>query len=95
MQDIQTLREQLDQIDRKMMGLLGERMDVARQIGRWKMERGLPVLDAAREEQVLESRAGMVHDPDMQERVRTLFRDIMAMSRAEQEKILREEKNNA
>ena len=95
MQDIQTLREQLDQIDRKMMGLLAERMDVARQIGRWKMERGLPVLDAAREEQVLESRAGMVSDPEMQERVKTLFRDIMAMSRAEQEKILREEKNNA
>ena len=95
MQDIQTLREQLDQIDRKMMGLLAERMDVARQIGRWKMERGLPVLDAAREEQVLESRAAMVSDPEMQERVKTLFRDIMAMSRAEQEKILREEKNNA
>ena len=95
MQDIQTLREQLDQIDRKMMGLLAERMDVARQIGRWKMERGLPVLDTAREEQVLESRAAMVSDPEMQERVKTLFRDIMAMSRAEQEKILREEKNNA
>ena len=95
MQDIRTLREQLDQIDRKLMELLAERMDTARQIGRWKMERGLPVLDAAREEQVLESRAAMVSDPEMQERVKTLFRDIMAMSRAEQEKILREEKNNA
>ena len=95
MQDIQTLREQLDQIDRKLMELLAERMDTAHQIGRWKMERGLPVLDAAREEQVLESRAGMVSDPEMQEHVKTLFRDIMAMSRAEQEKILREEKNNA
>ena len=68
MQDIQTLREQLDQIDRKLMELLAERMDTARQIGRWKMERGLPVLDAAREEQVLER--GLEGYTDYEKRVR-------------------------
>ena len=95
MQDIQTLRAQLDQIDREIMDLVEKRLEVSRAVARWKSARGLPVLDAAREEQVLETRAAMIRETELKEYVRTLFRDIMAMSRAEQEKVLQEEQKNA
>lgn len=95
MQDIQTLRGQLDQIDREIMDLVEKRLEVSRAVARWKSARGLPVLDAAREEQVLETRAAMIRETELKEYVRTLFRDIMAMSRAEQEKVLQEEQKNA
>ena len=95
MQDIRMLREQLDQIDREIIGLLEKRLEVSREVARWKRAMGLPVLDAGREEQVLETRAAMLREPERREDVRTLFRDIMAMSRAEQETVLQEEQKNA
>lgn len=95
MQDIRMLREQLDQIDREIIGLLEKRLEVSREVARWKRTMGLPVLDAGREERVLETRAAMLREPERREDVRTLFRDIMAMSRAEQETVLQEEQKNA
>ena len=47
------------------------------------------VIDARREEKVLESRAAMLDDPYWAESVRSLFEGIMALSRAEQERLLK------
>ena len=48
------------------------------------------MLDASREAQVLESRAAMLTDASLAEAVRALYREMMALSRQEQEKLLRE-----
>ena len=46
--DLKELREQIDSIDRQMVELYLERMDRVLQIGAWKREQGLPVLDTER-----------------------------------------------
>lgn len=47
--DLLRRRQELDEIDGKMVELLGERFVVTEEIGRIKAEQDLPALDASRE----------------------------------------------
>ena len=79
MRELAQIRQELDEIDREMVKLFERRMT-----------QGKPVLDASREAQVLESRAAMLTDASLVEAVQALYREMMALSRQEQEKLLRE-----
>jgi 3-deoxy-7-phosphoheptulonate synthase len=48
-----TLRSGIERIDRKIMGLIGQRVELARDAGRVKREAGLPVIDEIQEHEVL------------------------------------------
>lgn len=90
MKDLQVLRGELDAVDREMVALFEKRMEIAQQVARYKLQNGLPVLDAGREQQVLASRRQMLTDDSLGDAAETLFRHLMALSREVQEKILRE-----
>lgn len=90
MKDLQQIRQELDQVDRQIVALFEERMTLCREVAEYKLAHDMPVLDRSREEQVLDSRCGMLRDAYWAEPVRTLYEQIMALSRAEQEKMLRE-----
>ena len=62
-------------------------MSVTRQVGEYKAARGLPVLDAAREKQVLAAKAALVGD-DLRADITTLFETIMALSRRQQQALV-------
>jgi len=53
--DLQDYRKQIDRIDNELSQLFKERMDVVRQVAFYKKEHGLPILDAAREQEKLAS----------------------------------------
>ena len=89
MKSLEESRSAIDEVDRQIVRLFEQRMMIARDVARYKIENGLPVLDRSREEKVLDSRAAMVEDPDWQGSVRALYECIMGLSRAEQEKLLR------
>ena len=80
---IEELRAEIDRIDREMIRLYGERMETARQIGRYKQEHHLPVTDPAREREVL-NRAGEEAGAENENGVRALFGFLMAQSRTSQ-----------
>lgn len=90
MRELAQIRQELDEIDREIVALFERRMHLSREVAQTKMAQGKAVLDAGREQQVLESRAGMLQDPALTDAVQALYREIMALSRAEQEKLLRE-----
>lgn len=90
MRELAQIRRELDEIDREMVKLFERRMTLCREVARTKLAQGKPVLDASREAQVLESRAAMLADATLTEAVRALYREMMALSRQEQEKLLRE-----
>ena len=92
MKELQELRQELDLMDRQLVTLLEDRMEIARQVAEWKLRHDMPVLDASREEAVLDSRAAMLRDPALAEDTRRIFREIMAMSRGVQERYIREGK---
>lgn len=56
---LDTLRLQLDDVDRQLVGLLVRRQELSRDIGAYKAAHGLPVRDPEREAQVLRSRGDL------------------------------------
>ena len=90
MKDLQETRLALDAVDRQMVALFEKRMTLARDVAAYKIEKGMPVLDRSREEQVLESRCAMLEDAYWADSVRALYECIMALSRAEQQKLVEE-----
>ena len=87
MDELLKLREQIDEIDAALIDLIQRRMDVSEGVGRYKLSRGLPVLDASREEQKLRDIAAMCR-PGMAEHVTRLYREIFAVSRAYQQTLM-------
>ena len=88
MKSLEESRAAIDQVDREIVRLFEERMQIARDVACFKMEHGMQVLDRSREEAVLQSRTAMLADPHWASSVRTLYETIMALSRAEQERLL-------
>ena len=78
MRELAQIRQELDEIDREMVKLFERRMTLCREVARTKLA------------QVLESRAAMLTDASLVEAVQALYREMMALSRQEQEKLLRE-----
>ena len=54
MRDIQSLREEIDQLDEQLWEVIGKRADVVRQIGEWKRQHGEQVVQPERWQEVLQ-----------------------------------------
>ncbi len=79
--DLAQLREQLDQIDERIVELYEERMEICSQVADYKIETGKKVLDKAREEEKLRKVRSLAHSEFNACGVQELFEQIMAMSR--------------
>lgn len=79
---MEKLRKRIDHIDEQLVKLLDERMELAFEIGRFKKEKGLPVLDAGREAEVFANLRALpkisIRDDELQE----LFEHIIRISRS-------------
>lgn len=93
MKSLEESRAALDAVDRELVRLFEQRMHIARDVAAYKRVHGLPVLDRSREAQVLDSRTAMLTDERLTGSVRTLFEQLMALSRAEQEAMLTDEED--
>ncbi len=85
--DIKDLRQQINDIDDEMTRLFNKRMNVALEVAKYKQEKNMPVLDKARERDVME-RAAAASDPDIENYTRILYSDIFNMSRAYQHMVM-------
>lgn len=83
MDELENLRRDIDAIDRELVELFRRRMDVTAHVGEYKRERGVPVLDQARERQVLRNK-GELAGEELRPAVITLYQTIMALSRRQQ-----------
>ena len=93
MDELQQYRAEIDRIDRQMVELFRQRMAVTAQVGQYKLERGIPVLDAVRERQVLQDKAQLV-EGDLRPGVTTLFQTMMSISRRQQRDLTKERADN-
>lgn len=84
--DLLGLRKEIDDIDDQLIPLLLKRMSVAEEVAKYKAERGMPVLNAEREQQILDDvaqKCGKHGDT-----IKTVFSATMDASRALQHKII-------
>ena len=86
--DLQVSRKQIDEIDSQIVKLFEERMKVANEVAKYKMETGKAVFDKEREEQKLDSLSKICHGKFNERAVRELFSQIMSISRKYQYGVL-------
>ena len=65
-------------------------MEITGNVGRYKQERGIPVLDAGRERQVIAAKTALTDDPARKADVAALYESIMAISRRQQRTLVQE-----
>ncbi|MBQ3482671.1 MAG: chorismate mutase [Clostridia bacterium] len=76
-------RAAIDRIDRELVKLFCERMQVSADVAEYKRSVGMPVTDAARERALL-AKVSELAGTEMEENVRTLYATILAISKAYQ-----------
>ncbi len=81
-------RRQINEIDREMAALFVKRMKAAEAVAEYKMERGLAIYDAAREEEVIRRNSSFIDDECVREYYINFLRNNMAVSREYQSRIM-------
>ena len=64
-ENLKELRNQIDDIDNQLLELLAKRMRVSREIGRYKKEHNMPVLQTARYDEILKDRIALAEQMNM------------------------------
>lgn len=64
-EDLSVLRSQIDELDNELLQLLCKRMRVSREIGQYKLEHGMPILQTQRYDHILTDRAEQAERMDM------------------------------
>lgn len=84
--DLIELRKEIDKIDNQLIPLLTERMELSKKVAQYKIERGIPVLNVERENQILDN----VEEKGGEQGValKSVFATIMEASRALQHKLI-------
>lgn len=85
--DLETLRARIDEVDTNLLELFEQRMEIAREIARYKDENGLPVLDAERERALLQKHIARVKDHHLAAGTEAFFRQLMSLSKDEQRRL--------
>ena len=85
--DLNDYRKQIDDIDRQLLALFGQRMEVASAIAAYKKEHDLPVLDGKREREKLLDVAAKTPD-DLKDYAVSLYSLLFELSRSHQTRML-------
>jgi len=88
--DLTDYRKQIDQIDRQLVDLFTQRMEVAAGIAQYKKANGLKVLDASRERAKLQQVTELAGE-EMQDYTASLYSVLFELSRSYQGRLTREE----
>ena len=80
-------RNQINDIDKEIVKLYTERMEVVKKIGQYKKENNLPVKDSRREKELLEKITEMAGD-EYENDVRSLYSLMFELSRSSQRKMM-------
>ncbi|MEZ7593469.1 MULTISPECIES: chorismate mutase [Streptococcus] len=85
--DLDSIRQEIDQIDDQIVKLLEERMHLVEGVVAYKKASGKAILDTKREEAIFEKVRNRVEDKQYQETIVATFSDILKRSRDYQEEV--------
>ena len=76
--DLDKLRSEIDGIDQKLLELLNRRVQLAQEVGHYKLERGMEVYVPSREEEVFGKLTASNKGPLPEKAVRSIYREIIS-----------------
>lgn len=79
--DLERVREEIDDVDRKMLVLLNRRAELSKQVGRLKADVSDSVFKPFREKEVLDKLAAINTGPLPDKHLRSIYREILSSSR--------------
>ena len=85
--DLNELRERINETDKEIVDLFVRRMSISADIAEYKRQNSLPVLDSARERELLDKVASLSGD-GMENYTRELYITIMKLSRDYQNAVI-------
>lgn len=86
-EELGALRVRIDEIDKQLVPLFKERMDIAGKVAEVKAKHNLAVLDSSREQEVV-ANAAKAAGPELKGEASLFMRTILALSREQQNKAL-------
>ena len=90
MNELENLRERIDTIDKELIALFEERMDVVNDIAEYKIKNNLPILNQNREDIVISKVKAIVKNKDYADGASDFIKDIMEISKKFQQKLISE-----
>ncbi len=88
LEGLEEKRKKIDELDQKLVRLITERLEVATEIGFYKKEKGMKILDRSREEEVIQKNLGRVNNETFAPYVESLLEKLMSVSRDAQSDIV-------
>lgn len=79
--DLLELRDQIDVIDKEIVRLYEDRMEICKKVAEYKIENGKQVFDKEREKEKIKKVKSLTHNDFNSHGIEELFEQIMAMSR--------------
>lgn len=87
MEQLESYRNQIDNIDKEIVRLLEQRFKICLCIGKYKKEIGLDILNESREKEVIDKNISLVQDDFYKDYIQETLLSIMSESRKIQSKI--------
>ena len=88
MNELENLRERIDTIDKELIALFEERMNVVNDIAEYKIKNNLPILNQSREDIIISKVKAIVKNKDYTDSAIDFIKDIMEISKKFQQKII-------
>lgn len=88
MNGLEEARKTISEADQAIVEAWEKRMNAVRQVAAWKEQHGLPVLDASREQEVLQRNRGHLQDAAYAPQLEALYQMILSQSREFQKQMI-------
>ncbi len=81
MDDLETSRKKINQIDQQIAALFEQRMDAAKNVALYKKQYGLQIFDSSREQEILKKEVELINNPDYKPYYLEFIQDLMDVSK--------------
>ncbi|MEC6748857.1 chorismate mutase [Marinilactibacillus sp. XAAS-LB27] len=88
MSELEQYRQEIDAIDQDLTRLFEARLKTVLKVGEYKIQHDLPVLDASREQKVIEKNVGRLEDKQFEEELTKFFQSMMDITKETQTKMM-------
>ena len=89
MDELKKYRDEIDNIDKQRTELFEKRMDISKEIAKCKKENNIGILNAKREEEVIQKNISYLKNKEYRFVLEGFFRNLMNLS-----KLIQNEENN-